>query len=163
MKKVLLVVLTLLISATIAVCAFAQATTEPRSDAAPSTAPTRPAPGNKAPKPKSMEYVGTIILVDTTAKGIVVKGRKGEMTFDVSMARWKPYKSMNEVREGDPVTVVYTERRGERIASSVTKANASGVKEESSPTASTGQKAEQKRPPASPKGGTKEESTPTNK
>ncbi len=70
---------------------------------------------------------------------------------------------MNEVREGDPVTVVYTEKRGEKIVSSVTKANASGVKEESSPTASTGQKAEQKRAPTSPKGGAKEESTPTNK
>ncbi len=90
MKKALLVVLSLLISVPFATGVFAQATAGPRPDTAPSTAPTSPAPGNKAPKPKSMEYTGTIILVDRTAKGIVVKGRKGEMTFDVSMAKWKP-------------------------------------------------------------------------
>ena len=163
MKRALLIVLALVISATFAVGVFAQATTEPRLDTAPSTAPMRPMPGKKAPKPKSMRYTGTIILVDVTAKGIVVKGRKGEMTFEVSKAKWKPYKSMDEVKQGDPVTVRYTKKHGERMASSVTKASATGMKEESSPTSSAEKKAEQKPAPMAPKGGVKEESTPANK
>jgi hypothetical protein len=163
MKRALFIVLALVISATFAMGVFAQATTEPRPDTAPSTAPMRPMPGKKAPKPKSMQYAGTIVLVDVTAKGIVVNGRKGEMTFDVSMAKWKPYKSMAEVKQGDPVSVRYTEKDGEMVASSVTKANASGVKEESSPTSSAEKKAEQKHAPMAPKGGVKQESTPANK
>jgi hypothetical protein len=163
MKKALLVVLALVISASFATGVFAQATTESRSDAAPSTAPMGPTPGKKAPKPKSMQYTGTISLVDVTAKGIVVKGRKDEMTFDVSMAKWKPYKSMDEVKQGDPVTVRYMEKNGEMMASSVTKANASSVKEESSSTSSAEKKAEQKRAPKASEGGVKEESTSASK
>ena len=121
MKRALLIVLALVISVTFAMGVFAQATTEPRLDTAPSTVPMRPMPGKKAPKSKSMQYAGIIALVDVTAKGIVVKGRKGEMTFDVSMAKWKPYRSMDEVKQGDPVTVRYTEKDGEMMASSVTK------------------------------------------
>ena len=163
MKQTLRIVLALTVSAAFATGVFAEPTTGPRLDTAPSTAPTGPVAATKAPKTKSMQYSGTIVLVDATAKGIVVKGRKGEMTFDVSTAKWKPYKSMDEVREGDPVTVRYTEKGGGLTASFVTKADASGVKEESSPTASAERKAEQKRAPTAPKGGVKEESTPTNK
>jgi hypothetical protein len=163
MKKALVIVLALLIGSTFTMGAFAQATTEPRLDTAPSTAPMRSLAAKAAPKLKSMQYTGTIVLVDATAKGIVVKGRKGEMTFDVSMARWKPYKSMNEVKQGDAVTVRYMEKGGEMVASSVTKANPSGVKEESSPTSSVESKADQKRAPTAPKGGVKEESVPANK
>ena len=78
-----------------------------------------------------MEYVGTIAMIDTMAKGMVVTGRKGEMTFDVSMTKWQPYKSMNEVKQGDSVTVRYMEKDGKMMASSVTKAKAPGVKQES--------------------------------
>jgi len=123
MKKVLLVVVMLVMSLVFAICAFAQAV----------TTPTRSTPAKKAQTPKSMQYVGTIVLVDATAKGIVVNGRNGEMTFDVSMTAWKPYKSVHEVKLGDPVTVWYIEKNGEMKASSVTKANPPSLKEESIP------------------------------
>src|SRR5512135_2101451 len=104
-KAVVLIALTLIISVAFTTGVFAQATSEPRKDTAPSTAPMGPMPGKMAPKPKAMEYVGTIAMIDTMAKGMVVTGRKGEMTFDVSMTKWQPYKSMNEVKQGDSVTV----------------------------------------------------------
>ena len=156
MKKAVLVALTLIISVAFTTGVFAQATSEPRKDTAPSTAPM-------GPKPKAMEYVGTIAMIDTMAKGMVVTGRKGEMTFDVSMAKWQPYKSMNEVKQGDSVTVRYMEKDGKMMASSVTKAKAPGVKQESTP-ALEGQKADKGPAPKAPKGGSiPQESTATTK
>lgn len=122
MKKAFLIALTLVISFAFVTAVFAQATTEPRKDTAPSTAPTGKAPEKAAPKAKTMTYVGDVTKVDAMAKTIMVKGTKGEMTFDVSMANWKPYKSMDEVKQGDPVTVKYMEKEGKMMASSVTKA-----------------------------------------
>jgi hypothetical protein len=163
MKKAVLVALTLIISVAFTTGVFAQATSEPRKDTAPSTAPMGPTPGKMAPKPKAMEYVGTIAMIDTMAKGMVVTGRKGEMTFDVSMTKWQPYKSMNEVKQGDSVTVRYMEKDGKMIASSVTKAKAPGVKQESTP-ALEGQKADKGPAPKPPKGGSiPQESTPATK
>jgi hypothetical protein len=96
------------------------------------------------------------------AKTIIVKGKKGEMTFDVSMAKWKHYKSMDEVKQGDTVTVKYTKREGKMMASSVTKGKPSGVKQEST-AESEGKKADKGMAPMAPTGGVKQESTPENK
>lgn len=49
-------------------------------------------------------------------KTIVVKGKKDEMTFDVATAQMK-----GEVEEGDRVTVKYTKKDGQMLASSVIK------------------------------------------
>ena len=163
MKKALLITLTLVISVAFTTGVFAQGTAEPRKDTAPSTAPIGPMPGKMAPKPKAMEYVGTIVMADAVAKGIVVTRRKGQMTFDVSMAKWMPYKSMNEVKQGDSVTVRYMEKDGKMMASSVTKAKAPGVKQESTP-ALEGQTADKGPAPKAPKGGSiPQESTATTK
>ena len=160
MKKLLLIVVVLMVTPLFTASVLAQATTGPRLDTALSTTST-PQAAKKVSQPKPRQYTGTIILADKTAKGIVVRGRKGEMTFDVSSAHWQPYKSMNEVRLGDAVTVNYREKDGEMIASSVTKANPSGVKEEYP--AGTEKKSGRNSTSTAAKGGMKEESTSATK
>jgi hypothetical protein len=163
MKKAPAVALTLVISVAFTTGVFAQATVEPRNDTAPSTAPMSPMRTKIPLKPKVMEYAGTITMIDTMAKGMVVTGRKGEMIFDVSMAKWQPYKSVDEVKQDDSVTVRYTEKDGKMMALSVTKAKAPGVKQESTP-ALEGQKADKGPAPKVPKGGSiPQESTATTK
>ncbi len=159
MKKVLLVALTLVISLAFATGVFSQA----REETPPQSGPTGPAPEKMAPKAKTMRYTGEVTKVDAMGKMIMVKGKKGEMSFDVSMAKWKPYKSMDEVKQGDPVTVRYMEKGGKMMASSVTKGKPSGVKEEST-AESEGKKADKGSAPKAPMGGSiPQESSPATK
>jgi len=127
MKKVLVLVFVLMVS----VAFMTSVSAQPRKETPPQSAPTGPAPAPEkkaAPKVKTMSYNGDVTKVDAMAKTIVVKGKKGDMTFDVSMAKWKPYKDMAEVKEGDPVMVRYMEKEGKMMASSVTKGKPSGAK-----------------------------------
>ena len=163
MKRALVVALSILVSLMFASALFAQATTGPRGDTAPSTAPTGKAPAKEAPKGKTMSYTGEVTKVDAMGKSIVVKGKKGEMTFDVGMAKWRTYKSMDEVKQGDTVTVRYMEKDGKMMASSVAKGKPSGVKQEST-AESAGKKADTMPSPKAPKGGSiPQESTPATK
>ena len=127
MKKASLIALTLTIGVAFATAGFAEAPAGKPAATTPSKAPAsapvkkpvveRKAPEKKGAKAKTHGYTGDVIKVDTMAKTIVVKGNKDEMTFDVGMARMK-----GEAREGDKVTVKYTEKEGKMLASSVTKA-----------------------------------------
>ncbi len=152
MKRVLVVALVMLVSLVFVSALFAQATTEPRGDTAPSTAPMGKEPAKAAPKAKTMSYTGEVTKVDAMGKSIVVKGKKGEMTFDVGMAKWRTYKSMDEVKQGDTVTVRYMEKDGKMMASSVAKGKPSGVKQEST-AESEGKKADTMPSPKAPPGG----------
>ena len=69
MKKALLIALALLISVAFATGVFAQATTEPRQDTAPSTAPT----GEKATKAKKQSG----LKEESTAESAGKKADKG--------------------------------------------------------------------------------------
>ncbi len=68
-------------------------------------------------KGKVMNFKGEVTAVDTTAKTIVVKGKKGEKTFDVSRATMK-----GEIMPQYIVHVRYTEEGGKMVASSVSMA-----------------------------------------
>jgi hypothetical protein len=105
MKKALLVVLSLLFSAALVTTVFAQEKKAP-----------------EAPKPKAHHYYGTVISMDSAAKLLVVKGKKGEMKFDVADAKWKGYKAMDEVKTGEHVKVKYVEKDGKMMAELVYKA-----------------------------------------
>ena len=78
-----------------------------------------PAPEKKvekkaAPKGKAQQYRGEVTGMDTAAKTLTVKGKKGDMTFDVTNAKMKA-----EPKAGDKVMVKYVEKDGKMIASSV--------------------------------------------
>jgi hypothetical protein len=143
MKKVAMIGLTLLISVAFVTAVFAQAPAKPaeKPAAAPEKAPApakAPAPEKKAaaekkeaaPKAKVQQYTGEVAKMDMAGKSIVVKGKKGDMNFDVANAKMK-----GEPKEGDKVVVKYTEKDGKMVASSVTKAAAEKKPAEKKPAA----------------------------
>ena len=79
------------------------------------TTPEKKETSTKTVKSKGMMFQGEVTNMDTAAKTITVKGKKGDMTFDVSGAKMK-----GEAKTGDKVTVKYTEKDGKMIASAVT-------------------------------------------
>jgi hypothetical protein len=113
MKRALLVVLSLLFSAALVTTVFAQEKKAP-----------------EASKTKALHYYGTVASMDSAAKLLVVKGKKGEMKFDVAAARWKGYKGMDEVKTGEHVSVKYVEKDGKMMAELVYKAAAKTAKKE---------------------------------
>ena len=131
MKKVFMVALAVLISAAFVTSGFAQApAAKPATDkpaaAAPAPAPEKalpaPAPEKKAEKKgttkaKVHQYTGEVVSMDAAAKTAVVKGKKGDMTFDVATAKMK-----GEAKTGDKVMVKYAKKDGKMVASSVTMA-----------------------------------------
>jgi hypothetical protein len=111
MKRALLVVLSLLFSAALVTTVFA---TEKKAP--------------EASKPKALHYYGTVASMDSAAKLLVVKGKKGEMKFDVAATRWKGYKGMDEVKTGERVSVTYAEKNGKMISELVYKVPAKTAK-----------------------------------
>ncbi len=59
-------------------------------------------------------FTGKVVSVKSVDKTIVVKGKEGEKTFDVSQVTMS-----GTVKPGDPVYVTYTEKEGKMVASSV--------------------------------------------
>ena len=121
MKKVLLVVLTILISVAFVTTVFAQ--TSEKTVTTTTTTPEKKVTTTTTTKTKAMTFTGKVTNMDTAAKMMTVKGKKGDMTFDVSSATKKV-----EPKAGDMVTVKYMEKDGKMMASSVTKGNAKKTK-----------------------------------
>ena len=73
---------------------------------------------------------GEVTAMDMAAKTLTVKGKKAEMTFDVTDAKMKA-----EPKVGDKVMVKYTEKDGKMVAKSVVaeKAHKKGAKKEAKP------------------------------
>ncbi|MHB8108467.1 MAG: hypothetical protein ACYDHW_00370 [Syntrophorhabdaceae bacterium] len=71
---------------------------------------------------KGKTYTGTVSSVDATAKSLVVKGKDGDKTFDVTDAKWKGYSTLDQVKAGDRITVNYMEKDGTMSAKTVMKA-----------------------------------------
>jgi len=129
MKKVLLVVLALIISVAFVSTVFAQGTkvgTEtkpaekgpaPKDTGAPSAVKADPAVAAGAAK--AQMFKGTVVSMDAAAKTLVVKDKKGEKTFDVSMA-----KNMPELKAGDKVSFNYIKKDGKLMAGNFQKAGA---------------------------------------
>ncbi len=120
MKKVLIMALAVLIGVAFVTATFAQVSTG-TTEKKTTTTTTTTTPEKKVTttttttKSKVMTFKGEVTAMDTTAKMMTVKGKKGDMTFDVSNAKMK-----SEPAAGDNVTVKYIERDGKMIASSIT-------------------------------------------
>jgi hypothetical protein len=106
MKKVLMFALAVFISVAFATVMFAQG---------PGTSEQTTTTTTTTTKSKPMTLMGKVTAMDTAAKMMTVKGKKGDMTFDVSNAQMK-----ESVKAGSTVTVKYTEQDGKMMASSVT-------------------------------------------
>jgi hypothetical protein len=107
MKKVLMFALAVWISVAFVTTVFAQAPAE-------KPAPEKMMMEKQEMKPKMMRFRGEVTKMDMAAKMMTVKGKKGDMTFDVSGAKMK-----GEMKAGDKVHVKYMEKEGKMMASSV--------------------------------------------
>ena len=113
-----MILLAVIISVAFVATVFAQApagTPEKKeTTTTTTTTPEKKETTTKTTKSKGMMFQGEVTNMDTAAKTMTVKGKKGEMTFDVSGAKMK-----GEAKDGDKVTVKYTEKDGKMMASSV--------------------------------------------
>ncbi len=126
MKKVLLVGLAVFISMAFVTMAFAQMSEKKET----TTTTTTTTPEKKettttttTTKHKGMMFRGEVTKVDMAAKMLTVKGKKGDMDFDISGAKMK-----REPMAGDKVRVKYMEQDGKMMASSVRMGKAKMMK-----------------------------------
>ena len=138
MKKVLMMALTVVISVAFVTVVFGQAPAG-TSEQKTTTTTTTTTPEKKVTttttettKSKAMWFRGRVTAMDTTAKMMTVKGKKGDMTFDVSNAKMK-----GEPKAGDWVRVKYTEKDGKMMASWVTMHRAKTTKTTTTKTTET--------------------------
>jgi osmotically-inducible protein OsmY len=106
MKKVLMIVMVLIISVAFVTTVMAQ------------------------DKPKSNSWVGKVVSTDTAAKTVVAKNKKGEMTFDVSAAKFAKNVAFEDLKAGDKIAVKYKVKDGKNMATSVAMAPAKKEKAE---------------------------------
>jgi len=117
MKKIFMVVLTVLIGAAFVTTAFAQARPEAKPADKPAAAASEKAPAHeKKASPKAKTFKGEFVSMDAAAKTIVAKDTKDEMTFDVAGV-----KKMAEFKVGDKIMVAYIEKDGKMVAKAVAK------------------------------------------
>ena len=140
MKKVLMMALSVAISIGFVTLVFAQAPAG-TSEQKTTTTTTTTTPEKKVTttttettKSKAMWFSGKVTAMDTEAKMMTVKGKKGDMTFDVSNAKMK-----GEAKAGDKVKVNYAEKDGKMMASSVTMDRAKTTKTTTTRTTETKQ------------------------
>ena len=103
MKKVVMFVCAVVIAVAFAATGFAQAP--------PAAAPEKAAPAPAVEKAKMHHFTGEVTAMDMAAKTLTVKGKKGDMTFDVTDAKMK-----GEPKAGDKVKVAYTKKDGKIVA-----------------------------------------------
>ena len=148
MKKVLMMALALIISVAFVTTVFAQApagtpekkttttttttTPEKKETATTPKTPEKKETATTTSKSKAMIFTGEVTNMDTAAKMMTVKGKKGDMTFDVSGVKMK-----GEAKAGDKVTVKYMEKDGKMMASSVTMDRAKSTKTTTTKTTET--------------------------
>ena len=106
--------------------AMAQQATAPQSTPPSSPAPSTMAPSNAtAPSPavKADRVRGVVTKVDEAAKEVIVKGKKGEMTFatnnDTKIMQGKKELNLSELKAKEHVTVSYMKEGGQMIAQSI--------------------------------------------
>jgi len=109
MKKVFVAVLAVFIGIAFVATVFAQAPAPETT--APAPAPEKNAEMKGAGKGKMHHVRGQVTAVDMAAKTLTVKGKKGDMTFDLTGAKMK-----GEPKMGDKVRVAYMEKEGKMVA-----------------------------------------------
>lgn len=76
----------------------------------------------KAQKGQKIErFTGRVASIDISEMTMVVESRNAGMTFDIGGAKLKGYKTVNNIREGDRVTVQFVMSQGKATARTITK------------------------------------------
>lgn len=116
MKNVLIIATALIVGSSFMTTAFAQ---EKSAVTAPGKAVTSKKPEKKAPE---IKWVGVVVSVDSVAKSVLAKNKKGEMTFDVSTAKFAQYVTLEGLKTGEKIVVTYELKDGKNLATDVGKA-----------------------------------------
>jgi len=112
MRRALLIAAVLLIGSVFVATTFAQDK--------PGAAPDKPTKATKQAKGKR-GFAGEVVKVDIAENIIVVKGKKGEETYDIKDVKWKAYKGADEVKAGDFVVISSMDEDGKKIAKRIMK------------------------------------------
>lgn len=148
MKKVSIFILAIILGIAFIATVFAQVpagTTETKETTTTTTTTTpekKETTTRTMTKSKTMKFYGKVISMDTAAKMMTVKGKKGDITFDVSNTEMKI-----EVVAGDKVIVNYMKKEGKMMASVVKKIENKKIKTKTT-TTTTEEKTEQTTVPA---------------
>jgi len=128
MKKVLLFALVMLVSIAFVGAGFAQEKAKAPEKAKPAAekpAVEKPAPAKEEkpaeakepekaaekPKPKPIPgFVGKVTVTDSVFKTVTVQRGKDSVAFDVSDAKLKGYKNLDQITVGDKVAVQYDKK-----------------------------------------------------
>ena len=143
MKKISMFVLAVIISIAFVATVFAQApagTTEKKETTTTTTPEKKETTTTTTTKSTAMKFHGKVTNMDTAAKMMTVKGKKGEKTFDVSNTTIK-----GDVKEGNKVFVKYTEKDGKMMASVVKMSKGKKMKTKTT-TTTTKEKTEETAP-----------------
>jgi hypothetical protein len=126
MKKVVMFVLAVLLSVVFVSTGF----TQDKPATAPEKIATTDAKDVKAPAPKAekLRVRGEVVSADSAAKTMVVKSRKGEMTFDVTGAKFGRNYKIEDAKAGDRIVIAYDEVDGKMVAKYVGKQRHHGKK-----------------------------------
>ena len=93
---------------------------------------SKQAPPNQPAAPSGLglqgkQLVGEIVKVDVKAKKVVVKGSAGEKQFDMTKATLGGYGSMNDMKAGQKVAILY-EEQGKKLIAKVVMNHSSMMK-----------------------------------
>jgi hypothetical protein len=126
MKKLMSIIVSILFALSLTGLCFAQApaptAAEPEKKVEEKKAPEKGAwRVLKALKVKGTGWAGEIVSVDAAAKTVVAKNKKGEMTFDVSEAKFAKHVKFENLKAGDKIALKYEEKDGKNMATGVAK------------------------------------------
>jgi osmotically-inducible protein OsmY len=79
-------------------------------------------------KAAAVKWSGAVVSVDTVTKTVVAKNKKGEMTFDASVAVFPKSIQFEELKAGDRIAVKYEVKDGRNVATVVQAQHAKAKK-----------------------------------
>jgi hypothetical protein len=126
MKNVLMIVMALMISVVFVTMVMAQ--NKPAANAKDILSLALVAIVMTQDKPaanvKGISWAGVVVSVDAAAKTVAAKNKKGQMTFDVSAAKFTKNVTFKDLKASDKIVIKYIEKDGTNMATGVAKAQA---------------------------------------
>jgi len=68
-----------------------------------------------------MKAKGEVVKISEEEGIIVVKGKDGDVAYDIKDVKWAVYKDAKEVKAGEVVVISYIDKDGKKVAKVVSK------------------------------------------
>jgi hypothetical protein len=116
MKKLMSIIVSMLFALSLSGLCFAQAPTPKAAE------PEKKAKwGLRALEVKGIKWAGEIVSVDEAAKTVVAKNKKGETTFDLSVAKFAKHATFEDLKAGYKIALKYEKKDGKNMATGVAR------------------------------------------